>query len=119
MAQQEEPTTSLSHQQQQNTSQPQEQLTVVDPISTDETIYPTGIRLWIAVASRCTVSFLHGLDLTIVAATVPSLTNHFKRVADIGWYSSVYSLMTASCPRGNTKVTAPAAQETTLLFNLN
>lgn len=77
-------------------SELQEQLTVVDAAATDQVNYPSGIRLWMAVASCCTVSFLHGLDLTIVAATVPSLTNHFKTVADIGWYSSAYSLMTAS-----------------------
>ncbi|KAK2595087.1 hypothetical protein QQS21_007172 [Conoideocrella luteorostrata] len=80
--------------------QPREQLTVQesaqDSAAIDEAIYPSGIRLWMAVASCCIVSFLHGLDLTIVAATVPSLTNHFRTVADIGWYSSAYSLMTAS-----------------------
>ena len=83
---------------------PREQLTVQEPTqeptqdsaAADEAFYPSGIRLWLAVASCCIVSFLHGLDLTIVAATVPSLTNHFKTVADIGWYSSAYSLMTAS-----------------------
>ena len=79
------------------TSRSQEQLTVVDTATTtDQGSYPSGIRLWMAAASCCTVSFLHGLDLTIVAATVPSLTNHFKTVADIGWYSSAYALMTAS-----------------------
>lgn len=76
-------------------SQSQEQLTIIEPIEADET-YPSGVRLWMTVISCCTVSLLHGLDLTIVAATVPSLTNHFKTVADIGWYSSAYSLMTAS-----------------------
>lgn len=79
---------------------PQEQLAVQEPAqisdNIDETSYPSGIRLWMAVASCCIVSFLHGLDLTIVAAAIPSLTNHFKTVADIGWYSSAYSLMTAS-----------------------
>lgn len=27
-------------------------------------------------------------DLTIVAVSVPSLTNQFKTVADLGWYSA-------------------------------
>lgn len=80
--------------------QPREQLMVQEPTQdsapVDDAIYPSGFRLWMAVASCCTVSFLHGLDLTIVAAAIPSLTNHFKTVADIGWYSSAYSLMTAS-----------------------
>ena len=67
-----------------------------DNSENDETAYPSGIRLWMAVISVCTVSILFGLDLTIVAATVPSLTNYFKTVSDIGWYSSAYSLVTAS-----------------------
>jgi MFS family permease len=75
---------------------PQEQLSIQDTQPEDETTYPSGIKLWMAIASLCLVSILHGLDLTIVAATVPSLTNYFKTVADIGWYSSAYSLVTAS-----------------------
>ena len=39
------------------------------------------------------VCFLHGLDLTIVAPTVPSITNEFKTVSDIGWYSAVYGMV--------------------------
>lgn len=42
-----------------------------------------------AFVSLCTVSLLFGLDLAIVAATIPGLTNYFKSVEDIGWYSSV------------------------------
>lgn len=30
----------------------------------------------------------HHQDLTIVAVTVPSLTDQFKTVNDIGWYSA-------------------------------
>lgn len=63
-----------------------------DNIDNDETTYPSGIKLWMAVISVCMVSLIVGLDLTIVAATVPSLTNYFKTVRDIGWYSSAYSL---------------------------
>jgi MFS family permease len=42
------------------------------------------------------VSFLHGLDLTIVAVAVPSLTNQFKTVSDIGWYSATYGIVFSS-----------------------
>lgn len=59
------------------TSRPQEQLTVVDTATTtDQVTYPSGLLLWMVVASCCTVSFLHGLDLTIVAATVPDQPLH-------------------------------------------
>jgi MFS family permease len=76
-----------------------EQLTVQDattpPEGATETVYPRGLRLQTTIASLCVVSFLYGLDLTIVAAAVPSLTDHFKSVKDIGWYSSAYSIVLA------------------------
>ena len=74
---------------------PQEQLEIQSPSPEDDIIYPTGIKVWMAFASLCIVSLLFGLDLAIVATTVPTLTNYFKTVDDIGWYSSAYSLMTA------------------------
>ncbi|KAH6658708.1 major facilitator superfamily domain-containing protein [Truncatella angustata] len=75
---------------------PVEQLEVDGGAHNDEVEYPTGIKLWSAMISIFTVSMLHGLDLTIVAATVPSVTNQFKAIEDIGWYSSAYSVMAAS-----------------------
>ena len=75
---------------------PPEQLDIQDPQPEDGIVYPTGIKVWVAFVSLCTVSLLFGVDLAIVAATIPSLTNYFKSVENIGWYSSVYSLMTAS-----------------------
>ncbi|KAK0103341.1 hypothetical protein ONS95_005367 [Cadophora gregata] len=76
---------------------PLEQLEVQEASLPDgESDYLSGFKLWITIFSLSTVSFLFGLDLTIVAAVVPSLTNYFKTVQDIGWYSSAYSVMTAS-----------------------
>ncbi|ETI20540.1 hypothetical protein G647_08577 [Cladophialophora carrionii CBS 160.54] len=72
--------------------QPTEQLQVEE--ANDEQVqYPTGPQLWLNAGAMMLVCFLHGLDLTIVAPTVPSLTNEFKTVADIGWYSAVYGLV--------------------------
>lgn len=75
---------------------PQEQLQVEGSAQDDDNVYPKGFQLWSAVISIFIVSLLHGLDLTIVAATVPSVTNQFKTIEDIGWYSSAYSVMAAS-----------------------
>ncbi|KXJ85579.1 major facilitator superfamily domain-containing protein [Microdochium bolleyi] len=88
---------------------PRDQLTIDDPLSPatntteaatadpdDLTAYPTGTKRLLAVASLFAASMLHGLDLTIVAAAIPSLTNEFHNLDDIGWYSSAYSLMAAS-----------------------
>ncbi|KAI0140528.1 major facilitator superfamily domain-containing protein [Xylariaceae sp. FL1272] len=77
-----------------------EPLSIQEPVTDNEAgqdaVYPRGVKLWTAVASLCVILFLYGLDLTIVAATVPSLSNQFKTVKDIGWYSSAYSLAIAS-----------------------
>ncbi|KAH7020779.1 major facilitator superfamily domain-containing protein [Microdochium trichocladiopsis] len=62
----------------------------------DDMAYPTGTKRWLAVSSLFAAAVLHGLDLTIVAAAIPSLTNDFHTLDDIGWYSSAYSLMAAS-----------------------
>ncbi|KAK9777072.1 putative Major facilitator superfamily domain-containing protein [Seiridium cardinale] len=76
--------------------EPREQLQVDEPGADEDVVYPTGVKLWSAMASIFTVSLLHGLDLTIVAAAVPSVTDQFRAIEDIGWYSSAYSVMAAS-----------------------
>jgi hypothetical protein len=68
--------------------------------------YPTGPKLWLTVTTLCVAMFLKGLvrssnvitmtneqliifqDLTIVAVAVPSLTDQFKTISDIGWYNA-------------------------------
>jgi MFS family permease len=39
---------------------------------------------------------LISLDNTILATAIPSITNHFKTIADIGWYTSAYRLTSCS-----------------------
>ncbi|KAJ9658573.1 hypothetical protein H2198_003591 [Neophaeococcomyces mojaviensis] len=91
-------TSALGEDEQPATSQPQEQLEIREPSTEeDETKYPTGSKLWLNLASIMMCSFLRGLDLTIVAVTVPSLTNEFKTVADIGWYNAAYGLVGSAC----------------------
>ena len=72
--------------------QPTEQLEVEERPE-GEVEYPSGPQVWLNVAAMVLVCFLHGLDLTIVAPTVPSITNEFKTVSDIGWYSAVYGMV--------------------------
>lgn len=77
---------------------PQEQLQVDDAGVEDATQYPKGAQLWLNMLAILLISFLRGLDTTIVAVTIPSLTDQFKTVADIGWYSAVYGLVaSATC----------------------
>lgn len=75
---------------------PREQLQVEDRVDEEEIQYPTGAQLWLNMSAVMMVCFLHGLDLTIIAVAVPSLTDQFKTVADIGWYSAVYGLVMSS-----------------------
>lgn len=58
--------------------------------NTDDNVnYPTGPKLWLTLASVLTACVIYGLDLTVIAVAVPSLTDHFKSIRDIGWYSAV------------------------------
>ncbi|KAF5974486.1 major facilitator superfamily transporter [Fusarium coicis] len=58
----------------------------------DNTVYPTGPKLWSTMASMAIACFLSGLDLTIVAVAVPSITDEFQTISDIGWYSAAYGM---------------------------
>lgn len=75
---------------------PHEALEIEDPSIEDEVVYPTGIQLWISIVSILLSVIFVGLDMTIVAVAVPRLTNQFKTVADIGWYSAAYTLIYSS-----------------------
>lgn len=78
--------------------QPSEQLRVEEPTSgdDDDIQYPTGPKVYVTLACLYTAFFLNGLDLTIVAVCVPRLTDYFKTLDDIGWYSAAYGLMAAA-----------------------
>ncbi|KAF4493718.1 aflatoxin efflux pump AFLT [Fusarium agapanthi] len=58
----------------------------------DNIVYPTGPKLWSTMASMAIACFLSGLDLTIVAVAVPSITDEFQTISDIGWYSAAYGM---------------------------
>jgi hypothetical protein len=50
------------------------------------------------------VLILGGLDANIVATAVPSITNHFHTVADVGRYSSAFRLCTCAFQFGFVKL---------------
>ncbi|EED23298.1 efflux pump antibiotic resistance protein, putative [Talaromyces stipitatus ATCC 10500] len=77
-----------------STSRPE---TTFDEISdpariTRETSYPTGAKLWLLMLNLAAVLILISIDMNIVATAVPSITDHFHTVADVGWYSSAFRL---------------------------
>nr|POF16327.1 efflux pump aflt [Quercus suber] len=68
----------------------------VEATSETEPIYLTGRKLWFIRISLCVILILGGLDANIVATAVPSITDHFHTVADVGWYSSAFRLCTCA-----------------------
>ncbi|KAF4452078.1 hypothetical protein F53441_5010 [Fusarium austroafricanum] len=76
-----------------HSSRPTSTLEVEEPRDNEDDIeYPTGPKLWSTMASMAIACFLSGLDLTIVAVAVPSITDEFQTIADIGWYSAAYGM---------------------------
>ncbi|PYH43101.1 MDR family MFS transporter [Aspergillus saccharolyticus JOP 1030-1] len=54
--------------------------------------YPTGTKFWLLMLTIAAVLMLISIDMNIVATAVPSITNHFHTIADVGWYSSAFRL---------------------------
>lgn len=54
--------------------------------------YITGIRLYLVLAGVTAVMFLVMLDMTIVVTAIPSISNDFDSIKDIGWYGTAYLL---------------------------
>ncbi|OAX85601.1 hypothetical protein ACJ72_00015 [Emergomyces africanus] len=54
--------------------------------------YPTGAKFWLIMLTLGAILILMSLDINIVATALPSITDHFHTVADVGWYSSAFRL---------------------------
>ncbi len=61
-----------------------------------EAEYISGAKLIAVIASITLVAFLMLLDTSIVATAVPSITNDFRSLPDVGWYGSAYQLSNAA-----------------------
>lgn len=98
-----------SENQQQKPSQMSASERIVDhhqiqPTVFTEPQYPRGSKSWCTVLALCVVMILGGLDANIVATAVPSITNHFHTIADVGWYSSAFRLCTCAFQFGFAKL---------------
>ncbi|RAH87284.1 MFS general substrate transporter, partial [Aspergillus japonicus CBS 114.51] len=56
----------------------------------------TGYKLVAIMAGLCCCVLCISLDNTIVATTIPRITEHFDSFADAGWYASAYLLPTSA-----------------------
>lgn len=54
--------------------------------------YPSGIKLTLILVNIAAVLILACIDMNIIATALPSITDHFHTVADVGWYSSAFRL---------------------------
>lgn len=62
----------------------------------DESQYPTGLALFLIVGAVALVYVLTTMDASILSVIVPSLTDSFHTVQDVGWYSAAYRLCVCS-----------------------
>ena len=62
----------------------------------DQIVYPSGAKLAVITLALCMAVFLVALDNTIIATAIPTITNRFNSLSDIGWYGSSYLLTTCA-----------------------
>jgi len=62
----------------------------------DESEYPKGMRFWSIVMALILSIFLASLDLTIISTAIPTITDQFQSLADVGWYASALFLPVAA-----------------------
>lgn len=62
----------------------------------DETEYPPLTTVSVVFLAVSLVLVLAALDGNIIATAVPSITDHFHTVADVGWYYTAYRLASSS-----------------------
>lgn len=62
----------------------------------DETEYPRGFKFAVIFTALALSHILIGIDSGIFATTIPSITNQFHTISDIGWYYSAFGLTACS-----------------------
>lgn len=62
----------------------------------NENYKPRTLKFWLIILSTLASLFLVALDRTILATAIPSITDEYGSLGDIGWYGSAYMLTTAA-----------------------
>ncbi|KAL4778169.1 major facilitator superfamily domain-containing protein [Aspergillus varians] len=57
---------------------------------------PRSPKFWLILLGMYLSIFLVAIDRTIIATAIPSISNEFHSIKDIGWYGSAYMLTGAS-----------------------
>ncbi|KAF2814392.1 MFS general substrate transporter [Mytilinidion resinicola] len=58
--------------------------------------YLSSTKLYLTVSSVTIICFLFLLDINIIVTAIPSITNHFHSLPDVGWYGGAYTLANAT-----------------------
>lgn len=64
--------------------------------SSEDKYKPQSLKFWLIILSSFVSMFLVALDRTIISTAIPTITNDFHSLTDIGWYGSAYMLTTAA-----------------------
>lgn len=65
-------------------------------LGVNELYKPKTLKFWLILISNFLAMFLVALDRTIVATAIPTITDEFHSLGDIGWYGSAYMLTTSA-----------------------
>ncbi|KAF4632700.1 hypothetical protein G7Y89_g5426 [Cudoniella acicularis] len=65
-------------------------------VDAEKNFQPKSLKFWTIIIGIYVSIFLVALDRTIIATAIPSITDEFHSIKDIGWYGSAY-MLTAAC----------------------
>lgn len=68
-----------------------------EPPKEDEIEYPPLRRVILIMIGLFASIFLVALDRTIIGTAIPTITNEFNSLGDVGWYASAYLLTMCGC----------------------
>jgi len=66
------------------------------PQTENDLYQPKSLRFWLILVCNFMALFLVAIDRTIIATAVPTISDEFHALGDIGWYGSAY-MLTTSC----------------------
>lgn len=70
--------------------------TLATNVAENEVNYPKGVKLAAISSALIIVLMVLGLDISIVAVTIPALSDQFQSIQDIAWYSTALQLVMCS-----------------------
>lgn len=65
------------------------------PPGPNDLYQPKSLKFWLTLVANFLAMFLVALDRTILSTAIPTITDEFHSLGDIGWYGSAYMLTTA------------------------